>query len=103
MKKIVKLTEADLTRIVRRVMKENEDEEIFATHDAHGGKYYDATDRPVNVDIEFSEKREFGPEDYDDFMEYINNCNTRWCLTTKRMYDMYAKTGNITVGKGKRK
>jgi len=103
MKKIVKLTEADLARIVKRVIKENEDEELFATHDYQAGKYYDTMDRRVDSDIEFSEKKEFGPEDYDSFMEYINNCNTRWCLTTKRMYDAYASKGNITVGKGKRK
>jgi hypothetical protein len=36
-------------------------------------------------------------------MEYINNCDTRWCLTTKRFYDQYAKMGNITVGKGRRR
>ena len=103
MKKTIRLTENDLARIVKRVIKENEDEEMFATHDAHGGKYYDTMDRRVDSDIEFSETREFGPEDYDSFMEYINNCNTRWCLTTKRMYDMYANTGNITVGKGIRR
>lgn len=103
MKKIVRLTEADFARLVERIIKENEGEEMFATHDAHLGKYYDTMDRRVDSDIEFSEKKEFGPEDYDDFMEYINKCNTRWCLTTKRMYDMYAKTGNITVGKGIRK
>ena len=103
MKKIVRLTESDLAHIVKRVIKENEDEEMFATHDFHGGKYYDTMDRRVDSDIEFSETREFGPEDYDSFMEYINNCNTRWCLTTKRMYDMYANTGNITVGKGIRR
>lgn len=103
MKKIVRLTESDLMRIVKKVIKENEDEEIFASHDATGGKYYDAMDRPVGLDIEFSETREFGPEDYDSFMEYINNCDTRWCLRTKKYYDMYAQTGNITVGKGRRR
>jgi predicted transcriptional regulator len=103
MKKIVRLTEADLARIVKRVIKENEDEELFATHDYQAGKYYDTMDRRVDSDIEFSEKREFGPEDYDSFMEYINNCDTRWCITTKRMYDAYTSKGNITVGKGKRK
>ena len=103
MGRIVRLTESDLSRIVKRVIKENKDEEMFATHDAHGGKYYDTMDRRVDSDIEFSETREFGPEDYDSFMEYINNCNTRWCLTTKRMYDMYANKGNITVGKGIRR
>lgn len=103
MKKVIRLTESDLIRLVNKVIKENGDEEMFATHGYQGGKYYDTMDKPVDSDIEFSEKREFGPEDYDSFMNYINNCNTRWCLTTKKMYDKYASKGNITVGKGRRK
>jgi len=87
----------------KRKIKENKGEEMFATHDTHGGKYYDKMERRVDSDIEFSETKEFGPEDYDSFMEYINNCDTRWCITTKKYYDMYAQRGNITVGKGKRK
>lgn len=118
---VVRLTESDLERIVRKVImeqmsgvafgaegnglkvkKEDKGEEMFAKADIMT-KYIDSMDREVKGDIEFSDKKEFGPEDYDSFMDYINNCDTKWCLTTKRFYDQYAKRGNITVGKGRRR
>lgn len=118
---VVRLTESDLEKIVRKVImeqmsgvafgaegnglkvsREDKGEEMFAKSDIMT-KYIDSGDTEVKGDIEFSEKKEFGPEDYDSFMEYINNCDTRWCLTTKRFYDQYAKRGNITVGKGRRR
>lgn len=118
---VIRLTESDLERIVRKVImeqmsgvafgaegnglkvkKEDKGEEIFGKSDFMT-KYLDSKDREVQSDIEFSEKKEFGPEDYDSFMDYINNCDTKWCLTTKRFYDSYLKMGNITVGKGRRK
>jgi hypothetical protein len=122
MKKVVRLTESDMEKIIRKVIseqmgtgvafgnegngfkvkKEDKGEEMFAKADFMS-KYIDSRDRDVKGDIEFSEKKEFGPEDYESFMEYINNCDTKWCLTTKRFYDQYAKRGNITVGKGMRK
>jgi hypothetical protein len=107
MKKIVRLTESDLARIVKRVIQEQE-EEIFATHPVQieygQQKWIDKSDKYMqDSDIEFSDVKEFGPEDYDSFMEYINNCDTLWCLKTKRFYDMYAKMGNIKVGKGTRR
>lgn len=120
-KNVVRLTESDLERIVRKVImeqmsgvafgaegnglkvkKEDKGEEIFGKSDFMT-KYLDSKDTEVQGDIEFSKKKEFGPEDYDSFMDYINNCDTKWCLTTKRFYDQYLKMGNITVGKGRRK
>lgn len=121
-KNVIRLTESDLEKIVRKVImeqmsgvafgaegnglkvkKEDKGEEMFAKADNIMTHYRDTMDSRVMDDIEFSEKKEFGPEDYDSFMEYINNCDTKWCLTTKRFYDQYAKRGNITVGKGRRK
>ena len=106
MGKIVRLTESDLARIVKRVIKEQE-EEIFSTHPSFTSQgkewWLDKQDRPVDSDIEFSDVKEFGPEDYDSFMEYINNCSTRWCIKTKHFYDIYANKGNIKVGKGIRR
>jgi hypothetical protein len=106
MKKVIRLTESDLIRIVKRVVKEQE-EEIFATHPALDNKgketWMDKQDNRVGSEIEFSDVREFGPEDYDSFMEYINNCDTNWCLKTKRFYDMYANMGKLRVGKGTRR
>jgi hypothetical protein len=105
MGKIVRLTESDLIRIVKRVVKEQE-EEIFATHPALNKRketWIDKQDNIVKSEIEFSDVREFGPEDYDSFMEYINNCDTNWCLKTKLFYDNYANMGKLRVGKGTRR
>ena len=63
------------------------------------GDWYDSNDERVYEPIDFSDEKEFGPEDYDSFMEYINGCNTKWCLTTKRMYDAYANVGSIKIRK----
>lgn len=102
MKKTIRLTESDLIRLVNRVIKEEEDEmDVFASAPHIQKGYYDKMDRPVKGDIEYDESRTFGPNEYDDFMEYINNCNTRWCLTTKKFYDKYTKGGPLVVAKKK--
>lgn len=100
MPKIVRLTERDLTRLVRRVIKEGE---AYAHHDLSG--WVDQKDVRVPQDYmdnegsDFEEQRVFGPGEYDDFMEFINNCNNSWCLKTKKFYDMYAEKGPIKVRK----
>lgn len=102
MKKIVKLTESDLMRIVKRVLKEQE-EEAFASHPAHGEKWLNKDDRWMDEpDIELTSVREFGPGEYEDFMEFINGCNVKWCNKVKHLYDMYAEHGKFKVGKGRR-
>ena len=128
----VRLTENDLNRLVKRILKEQQEiDEFFFEDDednpaeralssgenprkwatnypAEKGPYaynpksrgwFDADDVGVMEPKNYSEEKEFGPEDYESFMEYINNCNTKWCLTTKRMYDAYAKEGKIKVRK----
>ena len=57
MKKIVRLTERDLTRIVRRVIKENEREDYF----------YDPSD------YDPKEALESYLEEIHDFLDYANN------------------------------
>ena len=127
MKKIVRLTERDLSRLVRRVIKEQQmtNEFFFDTEDESedmgrelpmitpnkkaikgpfaqskiDNNWYDSNDERVDEPTDFSDEKEFGPEDYDSFMEYINGCNTKWCLTTKRMYDAYANVGSIKIRK----
>lgn len=104
-KTVVTLTESDLARIVRRVIKENEEEMFLGPKIRDGGmSYYDTSDRPVRDDIEFSETREFGPDDYESFIEFINSCNAKWCRITKNMYDTYVENrGGFIGGKGRRK
>lgn len=103
MEKVIRLSESDLTRIVKRVIKEQEgDVDVFASTPHIEKGYIDRMDRPVEGDIEYDESRTFGPDEYDDFMEYINNCDTRWCLTTKKFYDRYTKGGPLVVAKKRR-
>jgi hypothetical protein len=95
MKKIVRLTESDLNRLVKRIIKESDDN-MFAKHDLVGG-WRDKNDLRVDEPSDYGEERSFGPEDYDDFMDFINGCDTSWCLKTKKWYQRYAGKGNITV------
>ena len=91
MKKIIKLTENDLTRIVKRVIREqNEDEKLFAS--GGDGRWFDSDDMEIDEPTDYSEEITFGPGEYKSFMKYINSCNTKWCVTTKKMYDKYAET-----------
>jgi hypothetical protein len=96
MSKIVRLTEKDLSRLVKKIVKES-DNTPFGNI-GHG--WYDKDDYPVDDEMEYSEEREFGPDEYDDFMEYINDCNTKWCITTKKYYDEYQqRSGTFKIRK----
>jgi hypothetical protein len=132
-KKIVRLTESDLVRLVKRVVKEQSEIDILKMntgadidkaiddyYEKQGGRpaakplskskegpfahhkdigWYDSKDRASAEPTDYSEEREFGPGEYDDFMEFINNCDNKWCLQTKRFYDTYANQGKIKVRK----
>jgi hypothetical protein len=122
--KIVRLTESDLIRLVRKVVKEEQGDELDSMlddfYEKQGGRpaekplskstkgpfaghkdtgWYDADDRQSAEPTDYSEEREFGPDEYDDFMEFINNCDNKWCIKTKQFYDMYANRGNIKIRK----
>lgn len=101
-RKIIKLTESDLARIVRRVIKEEEEDVYMSTPATQRGFYGGKTDRPVKgdeLDLSDFDTKTFGPEDYDDFMDFINDCDTIFCTKTKRMYDLYAAKGPVVVSK----
>jgi len=99
MKKVIRLTESDLVRLVKRVVKEEEsDSKPVAYHDLVGG-WYDTNNEKVDEPTDYSEEMSFGPEDYKKFIKFINDCDTSWCLKTKKMYKLYTNKGNIIVRK----
>jgi len=114
MRRIVRLTESDLTRLVRRVIKEQEElprrkKGILG----HKGNWYDEMDRPVNPDeFEHDEEIEFGPDDYDDYINHTERdfFNNKWSFGMrghkkqdigpgKRYWDKYQQDGPITLRK----
>jgi len=111
MRKVVRLTERDLTRLVKRIVKESSEMDEYFYPDEKKGrapygksgvndKWIDADDYQMGDEPnDYSEERHFGPDEYEDFMEFINDCDTKWCLTTKKYYDMYAERGGLTVRK----
>jgi hypothetical protein len=100
MRKVVRLTESDLTRLVKRIVRESEGRSPFGKMGGAGDTWYDASDRPMKDEpSDYSKEKHFGPDEYDDFMEFINDCDTMWCVKVKKMYDRYADSGGITIRK----
>ncbi len=72
MKKVIRLTEADLTRIVRRVIKETK----YGSFDDE--EWYDIDDRRFNKnDFEGMDYDEEEFDDFDDF-ESKHGSDTKW-------------------------
>lgn len=75
MKKIVRLTEADLTRLVKRVIRESEmndyDDHFFYKWSPSQKYYYDKNDRTGPSDEEFGEPdiEWWHPEDFEKFSD----------------------------------
>ena len=70
MSKIVRLTENDLIRLVKRVIKEQElDRELPRQVKGilgHNDSWYDEDDRPVDPEeFDYDEEIEFGPDDFE--------------------------------------
>jgi hypothetical protein len=121
MRKIVRLTERDLTRLVKRIVRETEEmDEIRgrAPYGKPGGsdKFYDADDFEMDDEsmMDYSEEKTFGPDNYEDFIDFINGCDTKWCVATKedylnnkggrgkfskKQFDRYSEKGGFTVRK----
>ena len=116
MAKIVRLTESDLTRIVRRVIKEQElDRELPRKKRGilgHKDNWYDEMDRPVNPDeFDYDEEIEFGPDDFEDYIAHTETDfpDTRWDFNAKghkgdrgpgkHYFDKYTKDGPVKLRK----
>jgi hypothetical protein len=55
------------------------------------GIWYDQEGQRTDEPKEFSTERTFGPDEYEDFMQFINNCDNKWCVQAKHLYDLYTK------------
>jgi hypothetical protein len=98
MKKVIRLTESDLVRLVKRVVKEQEfDRELS---------------RALNPDeFDYDEEFEFGPEDFEDYIAHTDTDfpENRWSFNAKGFkgdrshgkgyYDRYQKQGPIKLRK----
>ena len=80
MKKIVRLTEADLVRIVKKVIAEEEGmpkklRGNYRIRNWGPDTWHDEDDRSVNpLEIEdYEEEVEFGPNDYEKFLDYTKD------------------------------
>lgn len=116
MSRIVRLTETDLIRLVKRVIKEQElDRELPPQVKGilgHKDRWYDENDRQINPDdFEYDEEIEFGPDDFEDYIAHSTTDlpNNKWSFGDvdrrgdrspgKRFWDMYTKHGPIKMRK----
>jgi hypothetical protein len=89
MKKVIRLTESDLTRLVKRVMNEMLDSHVprkskgILGQDGHG--WFDQLDRPIKNQDEFDydEEYEFGPDDFEDYLDKTSDVDNKWSFQTK--------------------
>ena len=105
-KKVIRLTESDLIRLVNRVIKE-ESESPKLKHRlgwrTGGGEdaWYDEDDRQVKNSEDFDdydEEMEFGPDDYEEFTNQTKGFENRWNPAgSKRYYDHYTKKAPLRI------
>jgi len=84
MSKIVRLTENDLIRLVKRVIKEQElDRELPRQVKGilgHNDSWYDEDDRPVDPEeFDYDEEIEFGPDDFEMYKNITQRILYRFC------------------------
>ena len=116
MKRVIRLTESDLVRLVKRVVKEQEfDRELSRAPKGilgHMDSWYDEGDRPVNPDeFDYDEEFEFGPDDFEDYISHTDTDfpENRWSFNAKGFkgdrspgkgyYDRYQKLGPVKLRK----
>jgi hypothetical protein len=106
-KKIMRLTESDLVRLVKRVVKEQSEESPKFKHrlgwkfDTDKEHWYDEGDRPVKDSDDFDdydEEMEFGPDDYEEFMNQTKGFKNKWNPSfSKHYYDRYTNDSPLKL------
>ena len=110
MAKIVRLTESDLTRLVRRVIKESDKPRKSRGILGHKNSWFDDMDSPTNPDeFEHDEEFEFGPNDFEEYLKHTSDIDNKWDFKTQshkgdygpgqRLYGAYTKEGPLTLRK----
>ena len=116
MKKVIRLTESDLIRLVKKVIKEQElDRELPKQKKGilgHMDRWYDERDYPVNPDeFDYDEEIEFGPDDFEDYIAHSDTDfpENRWPFGAKGFkddrtpgkgyWDRYQRDGSIKMRK----
>jgi hypothetical protein len=79
--------------------------EPFASHDSFGNDFYDSNNEKISKDqIESEEMETFGPGEWNEFKSYVGSWPVKWDIFhNQKMFDFYAKRGNIVVVRGTRK
>ena len=77
MKKIIRLTEYDLTRIVKKTLREMEDDDIEFDLE----KRVDDED-----DVFYGDEEEVSGEETQEFIDYVCGFRKDWCSKTKRFF-----------------
>lgn len=101
MKKIVRLTESDLVRIVKKVIAEQEEmpkklRGNYRIRNWGPDTWHDEDDRAVDpLEIEdYEEEVEFGPNDYGKFLDYTKDIPNKWDFKSEKgYYDQHYKPG----------
>ena len=112
MAKIVRLTESDLTRLVKRVIREMDSDMPRKSRGilGHRDSWYDEMDSPTNPDeFEDYEEFEFGPDDFEEYLKHTSDIDNKWDFKMQshkgdygpgqRLYGAYTKDGPLTLRK----
>lgn len=91
-KRVIQLTESELIKLIKRIIKEEEESPQYKYRLGQGNEWYDEEDRQVTdtdiSDRDYEEEVRFGLRDYDKFGDYIKDIKHKWPFHQKGQGDM---------------